>query len=106
MIAPKWTNLLRIGPWLRGERDKRYYLNAFTNDGYASRLFGLRTNRIAISLLRIRVFKGMAGFFDDLIGCRDIVIEELRKIVHPDIVKQYGGGKIGGGVYWSAYSPR
>lgn len=87
MIAPKWTNFIRLGPWIRGERDKRYYLNSFTNMGYASRLLGLRTNWIARKLLGVKVFNGMAGFFDDLIDSHDIVVEELRKIVHPTIVR-------------------
>lgn len=32
MIAPEWFRL-RIGPWLRGERDKRTYSLLFTNKG-------------------------------------------------------------------------
>lgn len=34
MIAPNWVKLCRIGPLLRGERDKRYYRGMITNDGY------------------------------------------------------------------------
>ena len=34
LLAPEWVKLGRIGPWLRGERDKRYYFGQFTNEGY------------------------------------------------------------------------
>lgn len=34
LIAPNWVKCSRLGPWLRGERDKRYYFGQFTNDGY------------------------------------------------------------------------
>lgn len=34
MIAPKWCKICRIGVWLRGEKDKRYYINQFQNKGY------------------------------------------------------------------------
>lgn len=34
VVAPNWVQLSRIGVWLRGEHDKRTYLNQFTNEGY------------------------------------------------------------------------
>lgn len=34
MIAPDWVQISRVGPWLRKERYKRYYLGDFTNLGY------------------------------------------------------------------------
>lgn len=33
MLAPRWLRL-RIGPYLRGERDKREYFKLFNQDGY------------------------------------------------------------------------
>src|SRR5689334_20159116 len=33
MLAPQWTQP-KIGPVLRGERDKRYYMGLFNNRGY------------------------------------------------------------------------
>lgn len=38
VIAPNWTQLGRLGVWLRWERDKRMYLNQFTNKGYVTGL--------------------------------------------------------------------
>jgi Glycosyl transferase family 11 len=37
MLAPNW-NKLYIGPWLRGERIKRYYGSYFSDSNYQSRL--------------------------------------------------------------------
>lgn len=37
VLSPNWSEI-RIGPWLRGERTKRFYGNLFTNRGYYSRL--------------------------------------------------------------------
>lgn len=34
VIAPDWVRFWRVGVWLRWERDKRTYLNQFTNKGY------------------------------------------------------------------------
>ena len=34
LIAPNWVKCSRLGPWLRGEQDKRYYFGQFTNCGY------------------------------------------------------------------------
>jgi hypothetical protein len=37
MLAPRWFRL-RIGPYLRGERDKREYFKLFNQDGYVGTL--------------------------------------------------------------------
>ncbi|MGC1396745.1 MAG: alpha-1,2-fucosyltransferase [Coleofasciculaceae cyanobacterium] len=42
VIAPSW-NQLRIGPYLRNERDKRMYQHFFTNKNYVSRFSYLLT---------------------------------------------------------------
>lgn len=36
VLSPNW-NEVRLGPWLRNERTKRYYANLFTNQDYYSR---------------------------------------------------------------------
>ena len=82
IIAPKWTDLMRIGPWLRRERDKRYYFNEFTNNGYVGRLSGLRTNPIALRLMGTKVFSGMDGFFDSFVEKQDLIKNELRRIAN------------------------
>lgn len=78
MMAPQWTHFMRIGPWLRGERDKRYYLNQFTNEGYASNWFGLRPK-----ICPTKVFSGMDDFFEPFIDAQDVIRKELWRIVNP-----------------------
>jgi hypothetical protein len=34
IIAPAWTHFTRVGPWVRQEKDKRYYFQCFRSDGY------------------------------------------------------------------------
>jgi hypothetical protein len=50
MLAPQWTQFGRVGVWLRGERDKRTYLNCFGSDGYVS---GFSRARILLTYPRI-----------------------------------------------------
>ncbi len=80
MMAPQWTQFMRVGPWLRGERDKRYYLNQFTNEGYVSNWLGLRPK-----ICQTKVFSGMDGFFDPFIDAQELIKSELWKIVNPKL---------------------
>lgn len=85
MIAPEWVKLGRLGPWLRGERDKRYYFGQFSNDGYIT---GLRRKMLLLFCKRqIRVFSGMRDYFKDIAGEADYLKAALFKIVNPTIVK-------------------
>ena len=81
MIAPKWVDLMRIGPWLRHERDKRYYFNEFTNVGYVSNWLGTRAK-----LGGTKVFSGMEGFFDSFLDNQPLVKAELRRIINSRLV--------------------
>lgn len=81
IIAPRWVNLMRIGPWIRRERDKRYYINEFTNDGYCSNWFGIRP-----ALCGATVFAGMESYFAPFLTQQPIVKAELRRIVNPKLV--------------------
>lgn len=83
MIAPKWTDIMRVGPWIRREKYKRYYFNEFTNEGYASRLCGLRTNQVAQNVLGVRVFSGIKDLFGPFLHEQDYVKQELRRITNP-----------------------
>ena len=94
MIAPFWTQL-RLGPYLRGERDKRAYQFLFRHDGYVSginRLLLLATySRFPETAAcatdsqnrSIRVFKGMEGLFEPLIGNSALLRDELIRITRP-----------------------
>ena len=99
VLAPEWTNYLRFGPWLRGERDKRYYLRQFTNAGYItgfrklailSKYMGRRIEerefRSDSVETGIVVFRGLGCYFKDLAGNEDFLQEELVKIVSPKII--------------------
>jgi len=50
MLAPRWTQFGRVGVWLRGERDKRTYLNCFGSNGYVT---GFTRSRILATYPRI-----------------------------------------------------
>ena len=94
IIAPQWVKINRIGPWLRGERDKRYYFAQFTNTGYIQ---GLRRRLILWVSKRIDegeyydgrcgvcVFSGMRGYFKDICNYRDVVRNEIARISAPKI---------------------
>lgn len=101
MLAPRWTNFLRIGPLVRRERSMRWYLNEFTNDGYvkgARRFLALcgrhfpeeERDMVASEASRHRVidFSGMKGFIAPLMKEQGFLKAELFRIVNPVIVKR------------------
>ena len=84
MLAPSWVKINRIGPWLRGERDKRYYFNQFSNNGY---LCGMR-KWMVLNFQRDNTifFKGMGEYFNDIKGEHEFLAKELRRITAPSIL--------------------
>lgn len=101
IVAPRWTKLLRIGQWLRNERDKRYYTGQFTNDGYIAGLRRLvllaatRGNRIdeqkaivSAPTSGLVVFQGLGRYFEELAGESEYIRQELLRIVNPDILSR------------------
>lgn len=97
MLAPRWTNFFRLGPLLRCERNKRYYINEFTNKGYVGgfkkRLVNLMHRHLPESEMT-RVSEGdvvdFFGWSDDcfknLIGYHGYIKESLASIVNPTLV--------------------
>ena len=95
MLAPNWVKLLRIGPWLRGERDKRYYFGMITNDGYISglkkRLILLRHAKINETDIRDKVrecvviFSGQRNDLLDFPHQARALNGELNRIAAPTI---------------------
>lgn len=82
MLAPSWTGHIAIGPWLRGEKYKRFYGAQFTNEGYVNgiqRFFALCNKR------DVRVFDSMKGFFEPFLDSQEDVQKELSRIVNPRI---------------------
>jgi len=71
MLAPQWTQFGRVGVWLRGERDKRTYLNCFNSDGYVT---GVTRARILATYPRISETQAAEIEWNDEIK-RKLVVE-------------------------------
>lgn len=86
MLAPSWVKIKRIGPWLRGERDKRYYFHQFTNEGYVC---GIR-KWLVLNLQRNStvVFRGMGEYFKDINGEHEFLKNELERITDSSILSK------------------
>ncbi len=95
MLAPNWVKILRVGPWLRNEKDKRYYWGQFSHEGYIS---GMRKWLILLRSVKIKeecIVEGVnsgvvvfAGQRNDLLDFPDksqILREELNRIAAPVI---------------------
>lgn len=102
MIAPQWAQI-RIGPYLRRERDKRNYQRLFEHDGYitgAKRAALLATapkideGRKDVILetagrgRQIVVFREMATMFDPLRGASQALGAEINRITRPQFLPQ------------------
>lgn len=94
VIAPRWTKIMRIGPWLRGERDKRYYNGLFTNEGYVKgvgrayafiRMLGQKYYESSPAICDLKkgivIFRGLGNYFMDFADEAAFLREELLKIV-------------------------
>ncbi len=102
VLAPRWSQP-KIGPLLRGEKDKRYYVGLFDNSGYLQgpRRYGvlLGGKRIDETEIEPRIrleeeqqrslrplvveFRGMEGLFAPLLPQREWIVGRLRQILHP-----------------------
>jgi len=101
VIAPRWTKIMRIGPWLRGERDKRYYNGLFTNDGYVkgvgrayafirmlAQIYDESSQAIYDLKKGMVVFRGLGNYFMDFPDDAAFLRGELLKIVSERIVER------------------
>lgn len=100
MFAPRFSRLASVGPWLRGERDKRHYLNQFINYGYVGyweRLYAeLRLKHIdseeysgednVIVDVCLHDVSTQDGFFIPFLEEHDYIVNRLRQIVSPSIL--------------------
>jgi len=107
LIPPVWTSL-KIGTFIRHEKDKRLYRDLFIAPSLIQRL--LRFYLLSFSSKqyetdpefsndtgsKIIVFRGMGSLFRDLYNEQSLVKTELLKIVHPAQLEAirnfYGGG--------------
>ncbi len=101
MLAPQWVNLFRVGPWLRRERDKRYYFSCFSNRQYVHGLTRWIILHSAIhvpeeSALKHMVvnsdwrpfvidFRGMDGFFSSFLLEHEYLFARLLETISPSI---------------------
>ena len=99
VIAPSWVKINRIGPILRQERDKRFYVGQFTNDGYIKGMtkWWLLATRKCISEEAgdlpdsgVIVFTELRNYFSDLCGESLFLKNELLRITSAEILKSLG----------------
>jgi hypothetical protein len=95
MLAPRWFRI-RVGPYVRRERDKRNYFLLFSSAGYVA---GLRRGFVLCTRSRVSesdelarstfeqpavvVFRGMERQFEPLRGRAAEIREELIRITEP-----------------------
>jgi hypothetical protein len=96
-LAPSWTQWMRIGPWLRRERDKRLYRHVFSTAGYVSgvRKAWLLATRRKIDERDLQSgtpssrdrciveFRGMEGLFEPFATERSFIRQRLQEILCP-----------------------
>lgn len=96
VIGPGWVKINRLGPLLRGERDKRYYLGQFTNKGYISgfRKWWLLSTQQKISeevaeapRSGIVVFNELRGYLADFPDEAEFLNGEIARIASPSILE-------------------
>ena len=97
MLEPAWRTI-RIGPYLRGERDKRRYHLLFRRGCYVHgmrRLFilarfakaeELEASRVCELDRAVVVFRGLRDFFTPLTGWNVELRRELERIAKPELL--------------------
>ncbi len=105
ILAPQWFQI-RLGPIIRHEPAKRFYVREFTNAGYIGgfrkRLILLRSYRVpeldsgSLPSVAFRFcgrpivieFNGLRNYFADLISHRQLIASELRRIVSSTVLQR------------------
>lgn len=104
IIGPDWQNYLKIGPYLRGERDKRHYMNLFNNTGYQSRVYSSLFKKVVREsdflkkdikdfyldyVVEIKGFigEGIPSYFELIRNHSPVVHKELLKISNNKLLK-------------------
>lgn len=84
MLSPTWRKW-GIGPWLRGERDKRVYSRLFYNKGISGfrKLWILKFQKS-----KLVTYQGNGAHFVDLEPQHELVYEYFRKITRPEAITQ------------------
>lgn len=80
IVAPNWnTSAFRIGPYLRGERYKRFYGNLFSNEGY------IPVYKYLLSSMKGKLIhynpdiskQDIASFINNEVGCHVFVFDRI-----------------------------
>lgn len=83
-IQTTWKNI-KIGPFIRGERDNRMYFNLFSgSDG----ITGIKKFLLLNFSNKVKVFSGMDGLFETFINDRNFILSELLKIINPSYLQK------------------
>jgi Glycosyl transferase family 11 len=108
VVAPTWSKMT-IGPYLRGERDKRYYGNLFSNKDYVSRvnyfiaslkkkhlhynpviskieLSNLEPEEVDCHLFIFNQFPHWSDYFVDLKDHQPIIKDKLLSSIRPSVL--------------------
>lgn len=95
LINPTWPNI-KVGPILRNERDKRFYLNLFNTTGITGprKYYLLNTihktlesDKIPANKDTIIVFSGLGNYFNDIKTHYSLVKERILTIVKEHYLK-------------------
>ncbi len=99
LISPTWRNI-KLGPWLRGETDKRTYGDVFKHRPLVKWLqdlkikgrqlreiseheyydiIGIGNPTLPVSEPTLVVFEGMVGYFSNISGYGDLIRSTLRQ---------------------------
>lgn len=114
MLAPQWTQP-KLGPLLRREKDKRFYVGLFRNDGYINGLLkwfllasAAKISESAVSNANrtfrenlkgknsIVVFDGLGQYFTDLAGYEDFLHQRLKDILSDNCRERLEGAPADG----------
>ena len=104
MIHPRWTRITRIGPWMRGERYKRYYGSCFHIGDREVAFFSKYIKLLMLKQVAERErdvvlrecqgkrdvivrFEGMKDFFEPFLRHPTLIKDALVSIVNKDILE-------------------
>ncbi len=103
MLRPKWLRI-RVGPYLRGDMDKRAYWKLFRSP--TATQMARRARLLATATLldesahvvrarpgpTVQVFRVMDAYFGPLYGHHETIAAELRRMARPGVISDDGGG--------------
>jgi hypothetical protein len=87
-VSPTWFKL-SIGPYLRGEKDKRHYLGLFVRHGVSGLkkccLLMFRKKSVNKTIITV---DGLGNYFEDLLPHYDLIFSYFTEITRKNILKR------------------